>query len=75
MSKHNPYSDYARTGNLPSGVVHDDYLQYIWEKMYVVLNPDEASVAIDNHSDTTFHIAGGIGLFSSTTRLLLLVYY
>ena len=58
MSKHSPYRDYARTGNLPSGMVHDDYLQYVREKMYVVLNPDdEAAVAIvDNHGDTTGHV-------------------
>ena len=71
MLKHSPYGDYyARTRNLPSGMVHDDYLQYVREKMYVVLNPDEASVAIDNHGDTTFPIAGGIGLVLSTATIV-----
>jgi hypothetical protein len=67
MSKHYPYRDYARTGNLPSGMVHDDYIQYVRETIYVVLNPDEASVAIENHGCTTLPIAGGVRLVSSTT--------
>lgn len=58
MSKHSPYRDYARTGNLPSGMVHDDYLQYVREKMYVVLKPDEATLPIDG---------GIVGPVSSTS--------
>ena len=58
MSRNSPYRDYARTGNLPSGMVHEDYLQYVREQMYIVLNPDEAAAAIgvgvvSSNSDTS----------------------
>lgn len=64
MSKHSPYKDYARTRNLPSGMVHDDYnLQYVREKTYVVLNPDETTTAaaFDNSENTTYPIPDSTG--------------
>jgi hypothetical protein len=57
MLKNSPYiRDYARTGNLPSGMVHDDYLQYVREQMYIVLNPDAAAIGVgvvSSSSDTS----------------------
>lgn len=37
MSPESPYKDYTKSGNLPSGMVHDDYLKYIRLKMYDIL--------------------------------------
>ena len=37
MSSESPYKDYTKNGNLPSGMVHDDYLMYVRLKMYDVL--------------------------------------
>ncbi|KAI2506792.1 hypothetical protein MHU86_7687 [Fragilaria crotonensis] len=64
MSKHSPYRDYARTGNLPSGMVHDDYLQYVREKMHVILNPDETTAATVDNGENMYPVADGIGLVS-----------
>ncbi len=33
MAADSPYKDYVKTGNLPSGMNHDDYLQFACEKM------------------------------------------
>ena len=41
MAPDSPYKDYIKTGNLPSGMNHDDYLQFVREKMYFVLNPSK----------------------------------
>ena len=37
MSPESPYKDYTKTGNLPSGMVHDDYLKFVRLKMYDIL--------------------------------------
>jgi hypothetical protein len=37
MSPESPYKDYTKKGNLPSGMVHSDYLKYVREKMYEML--------------------------------------
>ena len=39
MAQDSPYRDYVKTGNLPSGMNHDDYLQLVHEKMFAALNP------------------------------------
>jgi hypothetical protein len=39
MAQDSPYKDYVKTGNLPSGMNHDDYLQFVREKMFALLNP------------------------------------
>ena len=39
MAQDSPYKDYVKTGNLPSGMNHDDYLQFVCEKMFALLNP------------------------------------
>ena len=36
-SSESPYKDYTKTGNLPSGMVHDDYLTYVRLQMYDAL--------------------------------------
>jgi hypothetical protein len=37
MLPESPYKDYTKSGNLPSGMVHDDYLKFVRLKMYDVL--------------------------------------
>ena len=37
LSTENPYKDYTKSGNLPSRMVHDDYLKYIRLRMYDIL--------------------------------------
>ncbi len=39
MAPDSPYKDYIKMGNLPSGMNHDDNLQFVREKMYFALNP------------------------------------
>ena len=39
MAQDSPYKDYVKTGNLPSGMNHDDYLQFVCEKIFALLNP------------------------------------
>ncbi|KAI2506296.1 hypothetical protein MHU86_8126 [Fragilaria crotonensis] len=41
MAPDSPYKDYIKTGNLPSGMTHDDYLQFVRERMYFVMNPSK----------------------------------
>lgn len=62
MSPESPYKDYTKKGNLPSGMVHSDYLMYVREKMYDMLINRPATGAAggvvtcivddaDNHGD------------------------
>lgn len=39
MAQDSPYKEYVRTGNLPSGMNHGEYLQFVREKMFLALNP------------------------------------
>ncbi len=39
MAQDSPYKEYVRTGNLPSGMNHGDYLQFVREKKFFALNP------------------------------------
>ena len=41
MAQDSPYKEYVRTGNLPSGMNHSDYLQFVREKMFIALNPSK----------------------------------
>ncbi len=43
MLKNSPYRDYAITRNLPSSMVHENYVQCLLEKKFIVLNPNEAA--------------------------------
>jgi hypothetical protein len=45
-------------------MVHDDYLQYVREKMHVILNPDEMTAATVDNGENMYPIADGIGLVS-----------
>ena len=54
MAPDSPYKDYIRTGNLPSGMNHDDYLQFVREKMYFVLNPAKQ---LDHADDAALHVS------------------
>ena len=67
VPKHSPYRDYARTRNLTSGMVHDDYLQYVQERIYVMLNPDEMTAAAVDNGENTCPNGDGIRLVLCNT--------
>ena len=47
MSQDSPYREYVRTGNLPSGMNHGDYLQFVRDKMYIALNSSKVDSSDD----------------------------
>lgn len=62
MARDSPYKDYVKTGNLPSGMNHDDYLQFVREKMFVALNPQKQ----EQDADDLNHVASAAGTSPTT---------
>jgi hypothetical protein len=53
VSSESPYKDYIKNGNLPSGMVHNDYLTYVRLKMFDILvnNAGGDVTCIDDEDD------------------------
>ncbi len=76
MAQDSPYKGNIKTGNLPSGMNQDDYLQFIREKMYFALNPskivDEVnaeSIAATMLGNTTIDAGNNDGAYVAAAKL------
>jgi len=76
MAQDSPYKDYIKTGNLPSGMNHDDYLQFLQEKMYFALNPSKIvdvvnadSIASTMLGNTTIDVGNNDGADVAAAKL------
>lgn len=53
MAPNSPYKDFVKTGNLPSGMVHKDYLLYIRREMYKLLVSSAGDTMVLDESSAT----------------------
>ena len=63
MAQDSPYRDYVKTGNLPYGMKHDDYLQVVRAKMFAALNPPKQ---VQDSDDLNNLDAGSAGTTRTT---------
>jgi len=51
MAYDSPYKEYVQNGNLPTGMIHGDYLQFVREKMFIALNSSKEVNASAEYGD------------------------